>query len=112
MRLGGSCGRLLRPFHAASQAQEDAHAGAALLSRRQMMRRVHKYDTPFVPTPITPRLLPRQTLEQEEALALSQNRYPLSSVQAQSLRVMYLAHIKALDEEIAKLKGEQDVLDR
>lgn len=69
------------------------------------MRRSHRFDAPFVPKPITPRLLPQQTLEQEEASALSQHRYPLSPVQAQSLRVRFLGHIKALDEEIARLKA-------
>lgn len=76
------------------------------------MRRSHHYDAPFVPTPITPHLLPQQTLEREEVLALARNGSPLSIREAKTLRCMYLAHIKALDEEITKLKGEQDVLDR
>lgn len=74
-----------------------------------MMRRSHRFDAPFTPAPITPHRLPQQTLEQEEALALARNGSPLSAREAKTLRYMYLAHIKALEAEIAKLKGEKDV---
>jgi hypothetical protein len=69
------------------------------------MRRSHKFDMPFEPEPITAHLLPSTTLQQEEASALSAIRYPLSPIQAQSLRRMYLGHIMALNKEIQRLKA-------
>jgi hypothetical protein len=69
------------------------------------MRRSHKFDKPFRPEPITAQLLPKVTLQQEEALALNAAMYPLSPAQAQSMRRVYLGHIMALNKEIQRLKA-------